>query len=101
MSKHVEQRGEAYYVTGTRISLDSVVYAFLRGESPETIRENFYTLTLPKVYGAISYDLDNWAEVDAYLRKREEAWAELERQGTPPSEDLKARIERARERLCA
>jgi hypothetical protein len=38
MSKqYVERRDGGYYVTGTRVSLDSVVYAFLRGESPEGI----------------------------------------------------------------
>ncbi len=29
--EYVEQRNRGYYVKGTRISLDSVVYAFLRG----------------------------------------------------------------------
>jgi hypothetical protein len=30
-NRYVEQREGGYYVTGTRVSLDSVVYAFLRG----------------------------------------------------------------------
>jgi len=40
------------YVAGTRISLDAIVCAFGRGESPETIRRNFELLTLEEVYGA-------------------------------------------------
>ncbi len=36
-SEYVEQRNGGYYVAGTRISLDSVVYAFNRGDSPERI----------------------------------------------------------------
>ena len=32
---YVEQREGWYYVTWSRVSLDSVAYAFLRGESPE------------------------------------------------------------------
>lgn len=28
---YVEQRDTAYWITGTRISLDSIVYAFKRG----------------------------------------------------------------------
>jgi hypothetical protein len=39
--EYIEQRDGGYYVAGTRISLDSVVYAFNRGESPERILEQF------------------------------------------------------------
>ena len=28
----IERRGAAYYFTGSRVTLDSVVYQFLRGE---------------------------------------------------------------------
>ena len=40
-SEYIEQRDGGYYVAGTRISLDSVVYAFNRGDSPERILEEF------------------------------------------------------------
>jgi uncharacterized protein (DUF433 family) len=95
-SEHVEQRDGVYYVSGTRISLDSIVYAFREGGSPETIREDFEGLTLAGVYGAIAYYLDRQADIDAYLLRRKEQWAELEAQGTPAGPDLLARIERAR-----
>lgn len=94
-SEHVEQREGVYYIPGTRITLDSIVYAFREGCSPKNIREDFEVLTLAQVYGAIVY-LDHQADIDAYLLQREEQWAELERQGTAPSSDLQARIERAR-----
>jgi uncharacterized protein (DUF433 family) len=69
---YVEQRDGGYYVAGTRVSLDSVVYRFLEGLSPETIvTECFPTLTLEQVYGAITYYLANRADVDAYLRASE------------------------------
>jgi len=51
VSEHIEQREGVYYVPGTRISLDSIVYAFREGCSPETIREDFEGLTLARVYG--------------------------------------------------
>ena len=96
VSEHIEQREGVYYVPGTRISLDSIVYAFREGCSPETMREDFEGLTLAHVYGAIAFYLDHQADIDAYLLQRKERWAELERQGTPASPDLQARIERAR-----
>ena len=96
VSEHIEQREGVYYVRGTRISLDSIVYAFREGCSPETIREDFEGLTLALVYGAIAFYLDHQAEIDGYLLQRKEQWAELERKGSPASPDLQARLERAR-----
>ena len=95
-SEHVEQREGVYYIAGTRISLDSIVYAFREGSSPETIRQDFEGLTLAHVYGAIAFYLDHQADIDAYLLQRKEQWDELERRGTPASPDLRARLERAR-----
>ena len=96
ISEHIEQREGVYYVPGTRISLDSIVYAFREGCSPETIREDFEGLTLARVYGAIAFYLDHQADIDAYLLQRKNQWEELERQGTPASPDLRTRLERAR-----
>jgi uncharacterized protein (DUF433 family) len=77
MEKHyVEKHGEGYWVTGTRVSLDSVILAFLEGLSPETIvTECFPTLTFEQVYGAITYYLAHSADIDRYL---EQADAEFE-----------------------
>jgi uncharacterized protein (DUF433 family) len=101
VSHHIVQRDGVYYIQATRISLDSIVYAFREGCSPESIREDFEGLTLAQVYGAIAFYLDHQAQVEAYLAQRKEQWAELERQGTPPSPDLQARIERARDRIAS
>jgi uncharacterized protein (DUF433 family) len=75
-TQSVEKHDEGYWVTGTRISLDSVILAFLEGLSPETIvTECFPTLTLEQVYGAITYYLAHRADIDRYL---EQADAEFE-----------------------
>ena len=34
--RYVEERDHGYWIAGTRVSLDSVVLAFLEGFSPET-----------------------------------------------------------------
>src|SRR5438552_18721570 len=65
---YVEKVGSAYRIAGTRISLDSIIYDFLTGLSPESIVDNFDGLTLEQVYGAITYYLAHRAEVDAYLQ---------------------------------
>ena len=74
--EYIEERDGNYYVAGTRISLDSIVHAFRRGESPETICQNFELLRLEEVYGAIAYYLANQADIDAYLIRQSEKWAE-------------------------
>ena len=80
ISDYVEQRDGGYYVAGARVSLDSIVYAFRGGESAETIQQNFPSLTLEQVYGAIAFYLDHQAEIDKYL---EETKREFEGQAIP------------------
>lgn len=71
---YIDRRDEAYWIVGTRISLDSVVYAFRSGLSPESIVQAFPLLTLEQVYGAIAFYLANRAEIDAYLTDEEAAF---------------------------
>ena len=75
---YVQQREGGYWVDDTRVSLDSVVLAFLPGLSPETIAgECFPTLTLEQTYGAIAYYLAHRAEIDAYLKQADAEFAAL------------------------
>ena len=94
--EYIEQRGGNYYVAGTRVSLDSIVLAFRRGESPETICQSFELLRLHEVYGAVAYYLANQAEIDAYLIGQSAKWAEGRRNAEPLPADLRERLMRAR-----
>ena len=69
-----------YRIAGTRVSLDSVVWDFLSGLSPEGIVDNYDTLTLEQVYGAIAYYLANRAEVDAHLDRMRDKFDALRHQ---------------------
>lgn len=72
---YIEHRDNGYWILGTRVSLDSVVYRFLEGLSPETIQADcFPALALDQVYGAISYYLTNRAEIDRYLQQSDEGF---------------------------
>jgi uncharacterized protein (DUF433 family) len=98
-SEYIEQRNGGFYIAGTRVSLDSIVYSFKAGDSPETIRQNFSSLTLEQVYGAIAFYLAHGQEVDANIRHGEEG---LQRAVPPLSESrpqLYARLERARREI--
>ncbi len=96
---YIEEREGNYYVSGTRISVDSIVYAFCRGESPETICQNFELLRLEEVYGAIAYYLANRAEIDAYLMRQNEKWEEGRRNAEPLPVSLRERLIRTRDEL--
>lgn len=70
MSKqYVERRDAGYWIAGSRVSLDSIVYAFLDGQTAESIAQSFPVLSLEQVYGAIAFYLANQREVDADLAK--------------------------------
>jgi len=64
---YVEYHEGGYRIAGTRVSLDSVVYAFLAGQSAESIAQSFPVLTLEQVYGSITFYLCNRIEIDKYL----------------------------------
>ena len=95
-SEYVEQREGGYYITGTRVSLDSVVYAFLRGESPEGIAESFPALSLEQVYGAIAFYLANQPVVDAYLEEGKVEFARLRAEAREKHPSLYAKLDAAR-----
>jgi uncharacterized protein (DUF433 family) len=78
MSKdYVTQIDDAYRVSGTRVSLDSVVYAWLDGLSPESIVESYPALTLGQVHGALAYYLGHQQEIDQHLRLGEAEFEKL------------------------
>ena len=78
VKQYIEQRDQGYWIEKTRISLDSVVYAFLNGESPENIAQNFPLLSLEQVYGAITFYLANQELIDAYLKEGEAEFEKLQ-----------------------
>ena len=65
--EYVENHDGGYWIVASRVSLDSVVYAFLSGQSAESIAQSFPVLTLEQVYGAITFYLRNSPAIDAYL----------------------------------
>jgi uncharacterized protein (DUF433 family) len=63
-------------VGATRVMLDSVIAGFEQGHSPETIRQQYPSLSLEEVYGAITYCLAHPDEVQEYMKRQDAVWAE-------------------------
>ena len=95
--EYIDQRHGNYYISGTRISLDSLIHAFHRGESPETICQNFELLHLEEVYGAIAYYLANQTALDAYLLSQGKKWTEGKRSSEPLPASLREKLTRVRD----
>ena len=94
---YVEQRDNGFWVTGTRISLDSIVTAFKRGASPETIKRSFPLLALEEIYDALTFYLAHQSEIDDYLNESEKQLAtEAEARQTTLRETKPGLIERVR-----
>ena len=81
-------------VGGTRVTLDTVVGAYLDGATAEDIVDRFPTLDLADVYAALSYYLRYRADVDAYLREQERDAAVIRAriEAYSPQGDIRARL---------
>jgi uncharacterized protein (DUF433 family) len=65
-------------VGGTRVTLDTIIYAYNNGMSPEEIVLAYPAVALADVYDVVAYYLRHRAEVDSYIHERE-ARAEAKR----------------------
>jgi uncharacterized protein (DUF433 family) len=92
----VEERNGGLYVAGSRVSLDSGVYAYLRGESNVGIAESFTSLSLDQISGAIKHYLANRADVDAYLERQRIRREEMSRQSRRERPEFYAKMDAAR-----
>jgi len=99
--EYIEERDGGFYLIGSRVSLESVVRLFLDGASPETIVDEFPTLPLEQVYGAITFYLANRAKIDADLTESEKLWEEARKNQAPLPLPLRERLERVRRELTS
>lgn len=74
--------------------LDTVVYAFNQGASPEEIVMSYPTLDLAHVYALVNYYLYNRPEVDAYRSQREAEAAQIQdgNEKRFPQEGIRSRL---------
>ena len=98
---YIEEREGGYWIAGTRISLDSIVYAFLEGQAPESIQRSFPLVTLEQVYGAITYYLAHRDEIDAYLEKARADYEAARRAERAADPAFYARMAEARKQRVA
>ena len=64
----------------TRVMLDSVLASFHEGCSAETIAQQYPSLSLEEVYGAIAFYLGHSDIVGAYLARQDTVWQQERQQ---------------------
>ena len=96
---YVDVDGDSYRVAGTRVSLDSIVYDYLSGLSPESIADNFDTLSLEQVYGAITFYLSHRDQVDRHLMQNRAKFDALRRQARESNPLLYRKLDEMQEAL--
>jgi uncharacterized protein (DUF433 family) len=86
--------GRVIRVTGTRVTLDTIVGAFRRGATAEEIAQDYPSVELPDVYAVITYYLRHRTEVEEYLERREREHETLrtEIESAPGYQDLRQRL---------
>jgi uncharacterized protein (DUF433 family) len=87
-------------ITGSRVTLDSVVHQFQQGATAEQIQEDFPSLTLRDIYGVIAYYLQHTTMVEDYLRTQAQAATQTRREIEAGQETGELR-ERLRQRRAA
>jgi uncharacterized protein (DUF433 family) len=60
-------------ITGTRITLDSVIQAFHDGATPEEMCQDFSGLALAHIYSVLAFYLTQQDAVDVYLKEQAQA----------------------------
>jgi hypothetical protein len=81
------------------VSLDSIVHCFNEGLSAEAIVDDFDTLTLGQVYGALAQYLENQPAIDAYVVRQRQRFQAMQQGAETLPKKLRQRLNDAREQL--
>jgi uncharacterized protein (DUF433 family) len=90
---HVDRDG-VIRIGGTRVRLDTVIFAFNEGCTAEEIVSQYPSLKLADVYAVIAYYLNNRIAIDDYVAKRTDAakaWRQ-EIEATPAYQQFRERL---------
>jgi uncharacterized protein (DUF433 family) len=97
---YIERRETGFYIAGSRVPIDRIVWEYSNGEDAETIQSHYPTLSLDQVNGAIAFYLKNRVEVEQVLEERmraEEAYSKA----NPNPPDIKEKFKRMRRQMAS
>ena len=88
-------------IMGSRVTLDTLVAAFKKGNTAEQIQDSFPSLSLRQIYGAIAYYLDHQEDDEAYLEERQTEADAIRREieSQPQYSEFREKLRRRRAEL--
>ena len=97
----LEYRDRSIRVIGSRITLDTLIGVFKRGDTVEELTEAFPSLSLDRIRAVIDWYFTHQSEADEYLEEgeaeAEALWKEIESQ--PGYVPLREQLQRWREQM--
>ena len=91
----VERRETGFYIVGSRVPVDRILWEYRNGEDPEAIRSHYPTLSLEQVNEAIAFYERHKEEVKQAMEERRRAEDSYTAANPNPS-DIKEKFERMR-----
>src|SRR5258708_7623098 len=92
--------GGGWRVGNTRVGLDSVIHAYRDGQTVESIHDDFPSLSLAQIHGAIAFYLHNRDEVDRHLVALSQQWDQLQSATRSSNDPLLVRVRARRDALA-
>ena len=97
---YIERRETGFYLVGSRVPIDRIVWEYRNGEDPEAIQSHYPTLSLDQVTGTIAFYLSHKEVVEQVMEERrcaEDAYVASH----PPPPDIKEKFERMRRQMAS
>jgi uncharacterized protein (DUF433 family) len=91
----IERRETGFYIVGSRVPIDRIIWEYHNGEDPEAIRAHYPTLSVEQVNGAIAFYHHHKEEVEEAMEQRRRA-EDGYTAANPNPPDIKQKFERMR-----
>ena len=96
----IERRKTGFYIVGSRVPIDRIVWEYRNGEDSDGIQSHYPTLSLDQVNGAIAFYLSHKDEVEQVMDERKHAEDSYSAENPTPPE-IKEKFERMRRQVTS
>ena len=96
----IERRKTGFYIVGSRVPIDRIVWDYRNGEDSDGIQSHYPTLSLDQVNGAIAFYLSHKDEVEQVMEERKLAEDSYTGENPTPPE-IKEKFERMRRQVTS
>ena len=97
---YIDRRETGFYIVGSRVPIDRIVWEYRIGEDPETIQSHYPTLTIEQVNGAVAFYLNHKEEVEQVMEERRRA-EDAYTVAHPAPPGIKEKFERMRRQMAS